>query len=212
MMPNRIAGLYAITPEPADTPEGTAILIGLVHDAVAGGARVVQYRNKHAGPARRLEHALGLSAVCAAFGAVFIINDDVELALEVEADGVHLGKSDGDIANARKRLGPKRRLGVSCYNDLALAVAAHAAGADHLAFGSVFASTTKPGAVRAPLSLFAEAQSLQLPLVAIGGITADNAGQVIAAGTDAVAVISDLFDAPDVRARAARFTQLFTTP
>jgi thiamine-phosphate pyrophosphorylase len=211
-MPKPIAGLYAITPETADTPEGTAHLIRCVHDAVAGGARVVQYRNKRAGHARRLEHALGLSAVCAQFGALLIINDDVELALEVEADGVHLGKSDGDIARARKRLGPKRRLGASCYNDLALAAAAHAAGADHVAFGSVFASTTKPGAVRAPLSLFAQARSLKLPLVAIGGITTGNATEVTAAGADAIAVISDLFDAPDIRARATQFTQLFTTP
>lgn len=211
-MRSPLAGLYAITPEPADTPEGTARLIGMVHDAVAGGARVVQYRNKHAGRSRRLEHALGLSAVCAKLGALFIINDDVELALEVEADGVHLGKSDGNIATARKRLGPKRLLGASCYDDLSLAAAAHAAGADHLAFGSVFASTTKPGAVRAPLSLFAEARAFNLPLVAIGGITAGNAAEVIGAGADAIAVISDLFDAPDVRARAAQFNQLFTHP
>ncbi len=211
-MPDKIAGLYAITPEADDGVAGTARLLAAVAAALQGGARVVQYRNKRAAPAARLEHALGLSALCAKHGAVFIVNDDVDLALEVEADGVHLGKSDGDIARARKRLGPSRLLGASCYDDLALASAAHAAGADHLAFGSVFASSTKPGAVRAPLSLFAQARAFNLPLVAIGGITTGNAGDVIAAGADALAVISDLFDAPDVRARAARFTQLFTTP
>lgn len=226
-----IAGLYAITPESyagrgsgsAGSSDGsngstgtagaagqdTARLLIAVRAAVEGGARVVQYRNKHAARPTRLEHAIGLAAVCAKFGALFIVNDDVELALEVEADGVHLGKSDGDITKARKRLGPQRLLGASCYNDLALAQAAHAAGADHIAFGSMFASGTKPGAVRAPLSLFVQAQSLKLPLVAIGGITAANAGEVIAAGASAVAVIADLFDAPDIGARAAQFAALF---
>ncbi len=227
----QVAGLYAITPEripaapvtggtggtgirgitrsAAADGEDTARLLIAVRAAVEGGARVVQYRNKHASGPKRLEHAIGLSAVCAKFGALFIVNDDVELALEVEADGVHLGKSDGDIAKARKRLGPKRLLGASCYNDLALAQAAQAAGADHIAFGSMFASSTKPGAVRAPLALFAQAQSLKLPVVAIGGITTANAGDVIAAGASAVAVISDLFDAPDIGARAAQFAALF---
>ena len=189
--------------------QDTARLLIAVRAAVEGGARVVQYRNKHAAATKRLEHAIGLAAVCAKFGALFIVNDDVELALEVDADGVHLGKSDGDIAKARKRLGPQRLLGASCYNDLALAQAAHAAGVDHIAFGSMFASGTKPGAVRAPLSLFAQAQSLNLPMVAIGGITAANAGEVIAAGASAVAVISDLFDAPDIGARAAQIAALF---
>ena len=211
-MPEKIAGLYAITPEADDSVSGTARLLAAVAAALEGGARVVQYRNKRAAPAARLEHALGLSALCVKHGAVFIVNDDIDLALEVEADGVHLGKADGDIARARKRLGPSRLLGASCYDNLALASAARAAGADHLAFGSVFASTTKPGAVRAPLSLFAQARAFNLPLVAIGGITTGNAGDVIAAGADAIAVISDLFDAPDVRARATQFTQLFTPP
>lgn len=218
-----IAGLYAITPEvddrsgvnaggdvqDDDAAAGTIRLLLAVRAAIEGGARVVQYRNKGATRAKRLEHAIGLSAVCAKFGATFIINDDVALALEIEADGVHLGRADGDIAKARKRIGPKRLLGASCYNDLALAQAAHAAGADHVAFGSVFASSTKPGAVRAPLALFGAARALGLPLVAIGGITTANAAGVIAAGADAIAVISDLFDAPDVRARAAQFAHLF---
>lgn len=214
-----ISGLYAITPETADT----SVLLARVGAALEGGARVVQYRNKHVGnnqadtkvgnkpanAALRLEQALGLAALCATRGAVFIVNDDVELALEVDADGVHLGESDGDIARARKRLGAHRLLGASCYNDLALAQAAHAAGADHVAFGSMFASGTKPGARRAPLSLFSAARSLHLPLVAIGGITTGNAAEVIAAGADAIAVISGLFDAPDVRQQAARFSLLF---
>ena len=202
-----IAGLYAITPEIDDT----ARLLIAVRAAVEGGARVVQYRNKLASKAKRLEHAIGLSAVCEKFGALFIVNDDVELALQVDADGVHLGKSDGDLARARKRLGATRLLGASCYGGLALAQAAVNAGADHLAFGSMFASSTKPGAVRAPHTLFADARArgIGCPMVAIGGITLDNAPEVIAAGADTIAVISALFDAPDIRARAQQFAALF---
>lgn len=204
----RIAGLYAITPDWDDS----ARLFGAVRAALAGGARVLQYRNKRSDAARRLEHALGLSALCQNAGATFIVNDDVALALEVEADGVHLGHTDGDIAAARRRLGAKRLLGASCYNRLELAAPLIAAGADHVAFGSVYPSTTKPDAVRAGLGLFAAARALGVPLVAIGGITLDNAAPVIAAGVDAIAVISDLFDAPDITARAAALGALFNRP
>ena len=200
-----MAGLYAITPEWQDT----ARLIGAAQAAIAGGARILQYRNKQAKPALRLEHALALSAVCGEAGATFIVNDDVDLALEADADGVHLGASDGDIAVARRKLGPDRLLGASCYDRLDLAQAACRAGADHIAFGSVFASSTKPGAVRAPLELFAQARALGVPMVAIGGITRANAARVIAAGAHAVAVIGDLFDAPDVEASAREFSLLF---
>lgn len=201
----RIAGLYAITPEIDDT----GALLTLVRAALEGGARIVQYRNKQSGSARRLEHALGLSALCARLDATLIINDDVALALEVDADGVHLGKTDGDLAAARKRLGPGKLLGASCYNQIALARDAVAQGADHIAFGSVFVSSTKPGAVRAELALFSEGRALGVPMVAIGGITHDNAAAVVAAGADAIAVISDLFSAPDVRARAQQLSSLF---
>jgi len=200
-----IAGLYVITPDWDDT----ARLLGAVAAALAGGARVLQYRNKHGDRQRRLEQALGLSALANKAGATFIINDDVELALEVDADGVHLGETDGDIARARKRLGARKLIGASCYNRLELAAPALAAGADHIAFGSVFASATKPSARRAALDLFAQARPLNVPLVAIGGITTTNAGQVIAAGAAAVAVISDLFEASDVAAQAHRFADLF---
>ena len=204
-MNTRVRGLYAITPEWADT---TRLLVA-ARAAIEGGARVLQYRNKRAGPALRLEHALALSAVCRKFGAAFIVNDDVALAMEVDADGVHLGADDGDLAAARRRLGANRLLGASCYDRLELAHAARAAGADHIAFGSVFASTTKPGAVRAPLTLFAAARDLGLPMVAIGGITRANAARPIAASAGAVAVISDLFDAPDITSCARQFAALF---
>jgi thiamine-phosphate pyrophosphorylase len=200
-----IAGLYAITPDWDDT----ARLLRAANAALDGGARVLQYRNKKASAARRLEQALGLSALCRRAGALLIVNDLVELALEVDAEGVHLGATDGDIAAARRRIGTSRWLGVSCYNRLELAGAALAAGADHVAFGSVFASATKPGAVRAPLDLFARARHLNVPLVAIGGITADNAREVVAAGASAVAVIGDLFESPDPKSRARQFCDIF---
>jgi thiamine-phosphate pyrophosphorylase len=201
-----LAGLYAVTP---DEPH-TDILAGKVAQALAGGASMLQYRNKAADAALRREQGRALAALCRKAGVPLIVNDDLALALELDADGLHLGADDGDLAEARKRLGPGRLLGASCYDRLDLAQAAVEAGADYLAFGSVFLSATKPGAVRAPLSIFAEARrTTNLPLVAIGGISLHNAPQVFAAGADAVAVISDVFDAADIAGRAAGFTRLY---
>jgi len=201
----KLAGLYAITP---DEPR-TDILLRKVGEALRGGASAVQYRNKTADPELRREQGCALAALCRAAGVVFIVNDDLELALELDAGGVHLGADDGDLAEARQRLGQAKLLGASCYNRLELAEAAAKAGADYLAFGSVFASATKPGAVRAPLAIFAQARrGIDLPLVAIGGITLENAPRVFAAGADAVAVISAVFDAADIAASAAGFTRL----
>jgi thiamine-phosphate pyrophosphorylase len=201
----RIRGLYLITPDWRDTVK----LLLAAKAALEGGAKVLQYRNKVVSAGQRLEHALALSALCNKFGATFIINDHLDLALEVDADGLHLGGEDGDLRAARKMIGPKKLLGASCYNRLELAQAAREAGADHIAFGSIYASPSKPSAVRASLDLFGQAGSLGLPMVAIGGITADNAPPVVAAGAHALAVISDIFDAPDIGARARRFSALF---
>ena len=205
--PQRIvAGLYAITPEDADTDR----LARKVQAALAGGASLVQYRSKSPDAAARHAQGERLLAVCRRAGASLIVNDDLELALAIGADGVHLGHDDGDVAEARARLGADRLLGVSCYDRLELAIAAVAAGADHVAFGSAFASPTKPDAVRARPSLFTQARArLQVPIVAIGGITPENAHLVIEAGADAVAVITALFDAQDVAAAAAAFRSLF---
>lgn len=201
----RVHGLYVITPDWTDTVR----LILAAKAALEGGAKVLQYRNKKASKSQRLEHALGLSALCNKFGACFIVNDHLDLALEIEADGVHLGADDGDIAAARKKLGKGKVLGASCYNKPELAQAAKDAGADHIAFGSIFASSSKPSAVRAPLELFAQARPLGLPMVAIGGITAENAKPVVEAGADALAVITDVFNAPDIAARAREYNALF---
>jgi thiamine-phosphate pyrophosphorylase len=203
-----ISGLYAVTPELTDNE----LLARQVEAALAGGARIVQYRDKSAQPSVRLAQAQSLRALCTRYDAALIINDDVDLADAVRADGVHLGRDDADIPSARSRLGVRALIGASCYNDLARALQAAGEGANYIAFGSVFPSPTKPGAVHAPLALFARARALLgLPLVAIGGITLANARQVIDAGADSIAVLSALFDADDVRAAAAAFSQLFPT-
>ncbi|MDA0224842.1 MAG: thiamine phosphate synthase [Proteobacteria bacterium] len=199
-----LRGLYAITPACADS----AALLDRATQALIGGVAMLQYRSKQTDAARRRHEARALAALCKTHGTPFIVNDDVALALEVNADGVHLGRDDGDVAAARARL-PGGIIGVSCYDQLTLAHTACAQGADYVAFGSVFASPTKPGAVRAPLTLFAAAKPLGVPRAAIGGITLDNAPSAIAAGADLLAVISDLFDAPDIGARARAYATLF---
>jgi thiamine-phosphate pyrophosphorylase len=199
------AGLYALTPDDPDTQA----LVAKVRAAITGGAAAVQYRNKPADPARRAEQARALAALCRAASVPLVVNDDIELALAVDAAGVHLGRDDGDLAAARRRLGPGRVLGASCYDRLERAEGAVAAGADYVAFGSVFASPTKPAAVRAPLALLGAARRLGRPVVAIGGITLENAPDAIAAGADALAVITALFDAGDIAARARAFSALF---
>lgn len=202
-----ISGLYAITDEEL-LPAGQ--LLNAVHRALQGGARVVQYRDKTKDSRKRLAQAEGLQHLCAGFGRPLIINDDVALAVRVGAAGVHIGREDGAVAAARTALGAGRLIGVSCYNDLDLARAAVTQGADYVAFGRVYPSATKPGDIYAPLHLIrAAAAELSCPVVAIGGITANNAGPVIAAGATAVAVIGDLFSSGDVAAAARAIANLF---
>jgi thiamine-phosphate pyrophosphorylase len=199
-------GLYALTPDEPDT----GVLVSKVRLALSGGVAAVQYRNKQAGAALRRQQAAALAEACAGAGVPLIVNDDVALALEIGAAGAHLGREDGDLVAARARLGPERLLGASCYDRLDLALAAVAAGADHVAFGAVYASPTKPVAARAPLALLTEAKRrLAVPVIAIGGITLENAGAVVRAGADALAVITALFEADDIAARARAFQQLF---
>lgn len=205
-MNDEVSGLYAVTPDVADTPG----LLATVEAALAGGARLLQYRNKSASSALRLAQARALLALCRGFQVPLIINDHLDLALAVNADGLHLGAEDGSLAATRKRLGPARILGVSCYDQLERALEAERLGADYVAFGSFFPSSVKPGAVRAPLALLRDAKRrLSVPVVAIGGITLDNAPQLIAGGADGVAVVSALFGADDVRLAARRFSALF---
>jgi thiamine-phosphate pyrophosphorylase len=193
----KLRGLYAVTPEGDDVERKVRL-------ALEGGIALLQYRSKSINRSQ----AQAVVGLAREFGVPVIINDDVELALELGADGAHLGRDDGELSVARGRLSGKL-LGASCYNELALARAAVQAGADYVAFGSVFPSPTKPQAVRASLGLFKEARALGVPLAAIGGISLDNAPQLIAAGADLLAVVSDLFDAPDIRQRARDYGKLF---
>jgi thiamine-phosphate pyrophosphorylase len=200
-----IKGLYAVTPDLADT----TLLIDKAEIVLAAGARLLQYRNKGVADAARRAQAEALRDLCRRHGAMLIINDDVALACALDADGVHVGAEDAAISVARTQLGRDKIVGASCYADLDRARDAVAQGADYIAFGSFFVSSVKPGAVRAPLSLLPAARALGLPVVAIGGITPDNAGELIAAGADAVAVISALFAAPDSAAATRKFCRLF---
>ena len=200
-----ISGLYAVTPDEPDT----ARLLDLVSEAITGGARLVQYRNKIASADARRRQAQALLAICRRARVPLIINDDLALAVALDADGLHLGRDDGDLAAARAQL-PRAILGASCYRDIARAQTAKQSGADYVAFGSFFASTTKPGATPAPLAVIAQAKrAVDLPIVAIGGITLENAPTLIDAGIDAVAVISALFGSDAVRQTAQRFAALF---
>lgn len=201
-----VHGLYAVTPDTDDTPR----LCAMVTEAVEGGATLVQYRNKAASPRMRLEQASALLTICKSRGALLIVNDDTDLAVSIGAEGLHLGRDDGDIAAARARL-PHALIGASCYRDIGNALEAKRAGADYVAFGSFFASPTKPSAVRSPLSTITEAKkAVGLPVVAIGGITLENTPSLITAGVDAVAVITALFTASSIRQAAENFIRLFT--
>lgn len=200
----RVQGLYAIT-DP--TLIAADQLLTAVTAALAGGARLVQYRDKLASPAERLQRASALRQLCDDHGARLLVNDDLELAIRAGAHGVHLGQSDGDVRVARARLGADAIIGVTCHGDQALADAAAAAGASYVAFGRFFPSHSKPQAPAAPTSVLGH--DLPVPKVAIGGITPDNAPQLIRAGASALAVIHALFASDDIEATARRFARLF---
>lgn len=200
-----IKGLYAITPDEPDTTE----LLRKVRLALLGGASVLQYRNKMASAELRLCQARGLRELTAEFAVPLIINDDVNLAQSIDADGVHLGARDGNVADARALLGRDKLIGVSCYNRKMLAFEAVRQDADYVAFGSFFASSTKPDAVVATPDLLRQAHiEMGVPLVAIGGINARNGAQLIEAGASALAVISAVFDADDIEGAAQEFAAL----
>jgi len=201
-----IKGLYAITADELDTRK----LLEHVEQALRGGAGVLQYRNKLADASLQLEQAMALREMTREFGAIFIVNDDVQLASQVSADGVHLGAEDGDIAAARAVLGRDSLIGASCYNRAPLAVDAERQGADYVAFGAFFPSSVKPGAVAAEVAMLQSVRhELKVTVVAIGGITIENGGQLVKAGADALAVISALWQAPDIEQAAKEFSQLF---
>ena len=200
-----LQGLYGIT-DGAPLPR----LQSSVEAAIRGGARLIQYRDKSTDASRRRAEAEALSELCRGHGVLFIVNDDVDLAAAVDADGVHLGRDDAAIDTARVRLGPRAIIGVSCYDSLERASQAAHAGADYVAFGSFFVSSSKPAAVRAPLSLLTAAHArLGIPVCAIGGITPANGGELVQAGADMLAVIQGLFGAADVKTAAKDYAKLF---
>lgn len=206
-------GLYGITPEWDDTPR----LLDAVALAAQNGMRALQLRRKTASAEAIEQQALALLPVCRAHGVVLIINDDWRLALKVGADGVHIGRDDGDITQARKALGARALIGASCYNDAALGLSALDAGVDYIAFGAVYPSSTKPQATHASLALItqmrAHVDTLSAPrpaIVAIGGITPDNAPAVVQAGADSLALIAGLFEATDIAAAAHACAHLYS--
>lgn len=202
----RWRGLYAITPDTTDD----AGLLSAVDRVLRGQPVLLQYRNKCAPPLQRRDQAQEILRRCRAAGVPLIINDDLQLALEIGADGLHGGRDDGDPAVLRAALGRDRILGLTCYADLARARAAVAAGVDYVAFGAMFPSSSKESAPPAPISLLSAARAeLSVPVVAIGGITLENAPQLIAAGADLLAVISDVFAADQPEKRAAAYDELF---
>lgn len=198
-------GLYPI----ADTARlSPAVFASAVEAALAGGAVMVQYRDKTDATARRAEQAATLVALCRRYGAISIVNDDPELAATTGADGVHVGRDDADPAALRAQIGANAVVGVSCYNELDRAHRARAVGADYVAFGSVYPSPTKPDAVHVPLSLLSAAKAeTGLPVCAIGGITEARAPELVTAGADLLAVIDDLFSTPDIMARARAYAR-----
>ncbi len=202
-----IRGLYAVTPDEADTD----LLVAKVEAALQGGISVLQYRNKLANHKLQTQQVRAILPLCRQYEVPLIINDSVKLCLTLDADGVHIGADDGNLKEIRARVGKDKIIGASCYNRFDLALAAQQAGADYVAFGACFASTTKPKAPVANLNLFSQARAqLTIPAVAIGGINLDNAIQVISAGAHSLAVINAIFNVPDVKSSTQQFTQLFS--
>ncbi len=203
----RLSGLYAVT-DPVLTPPDR--ILGCVAKVLDGGARIVQLRDKATADRDLLPVARALRDLCQGRGAVFIVNDRPGLVQDVDADGLHIGRDDIPPDDARRIIGHDKILGVSCYGDLDRAADMERCGADYVAFGSFFPSPTKPAApVVDPAILFEAKRRLSIPICAIGGITAENAGILVERGADMVAVVSDLWRAPDVEARARSYMRLF---
>ena len=205
----RDGGLYLVTRDRAESEA----LLGEVAAALDGAPVLLQYRSKSVDRALRRRQAASLLALCRERGVPMVVNDDLELALEIGADGVHIGGDDGDPVQARAALGAGRILGVTCYDRFDRALAARRAGADYVAFGAMYPSPTKPDTVRAPIALVRRAsEALSLPVAVIGGITLDNAPALVAAGASLLAVISDVFAHPSPADRAASYRSLFGRP
>lgn len=206
-MRNKLTGLYAITDA---SQSDTQQLIIDVEQALLGGARIIQFRDKSNDQQQRQQTANTLRALTQQHNALFIINDDVLLANTSQADGVHLGADDASISAARTQLGPTAIIGVSCYNDFISAKQAAISGASYIAFGRFFPSRTKPNATQADIEILQKAKlELDIPIVAIGGITTENGASLINAGANMLAVVDDVFGQADITAAAHRYQKLF---
>ena len=204
---DKLRGLYAITDEQLITEKDFSKTIEL---ALQGGSRIIQYRDKSSDLKKRFKQASTLNSLCKQYQAICIINDDIELARTVNADGVHLGKGDTLISEARQRLGKNAIIGISCYNDINLAITAEKHSADYVAFGAMFSSATKPEAINANIEIISSAkQQLNIPVCAIGGITDKNILQLIQQGVDMTAVISSLFASNDIKYTAGCLSKHF---
>jgi thiamine-phosphate pyrophosphorylase len=201
-----IKGLYAITPDMADLNT----LIQKTQLAIEGGAFMVQYRSKIHDRDDKMQQCAAILRLCREYKIPCIVNDDVDMCRILEADGVHLGEKDDNIAEVRRILGEDAIIGSSCYDQLNRAKQAQNEGASYVAFGAMFETLTKPHAPRATLELLREAKSqIQIPIVAIGGITMNNAHDVIETGIDAIAVINSLFEAKTIKETAETFSKMF---
>lgn len=205
---DKLKGLYAITDEKLITRQGFSEAVEL---ALQGGARIIQYRDKSNNPQKRFQQATILCSLCEQYQAVSIINDDIELAKAVNAHGVHLGKDDASLTKARQTLGDNAIIGISCYNNLPLAINAEKNTADYVAFGAMFSSSTKPEAIKTNIDIISNAkQKLSIPVCAIGGITDKNIQQLIQQGVDMTAVISSLFASNDIKDTADSLSKHFS--
>jgi len=202
-----LKGLYVITDPSLSNPKN---IVEHVTAALEGGAKIVQFRDKTSDFATQVIMAKQLKALCDQYQAWLIVNDSIELAQQSQAHGIHIGKNDSDLQSARDVLGQEAIIGVSCYNDLALALKMQSLGANYVAFGRFFSSSTKPNAPQADLQTLINAkESLSIPVVAIGGIDASNAHQLLATGVDSLAVIQGVFAQDDIQAAALQISQQF---
>ena len=208
---DKLKGLYVVTDRPMCLERSMSV-DKIVALAIGGGARIIQYRNKQSPHAVRLYEAEQLAKLCRKLDAILLINDDIDIAIEVGADGVHLGQQDTSLAEARSRLRQDKIIGITCHNDIELARQAQAGGADYVAFGRFFPSISKPSAPAASVDTLRQAnQELSIPICAIGGITLNNAPELIKNGADMLAVVNAVFGAWKVTQAAKAFTQLFNT-
>jgi thiamine-phosphate pyrophosphorylase len=199
-------GLYLVTPDWDDTQK----LLEVSEAGLRGGAALLQYRHKTADAQLRKTQAAQLQVLCRRYSVPFIVNDFVDLCIELDADGIHVGGTDATVVQVRAAVGATKIVGASCYGSMDLARDAYRAGASYVAFGGFYPSRVKKYEVSTPPEIVAQAKrEIPLPNVVIGGMTPDNAAPLVAQGTDMVAAISSVYLAQDPEAVARRFIELF---